>query len=68
MKKVKADTLTLYLNISMTVFTGIHKKLPENKKVIERITALTILNPLICTQVNGKVNTFFPILHRPSKP
>jgi len=60
MKKVKADTLTLYLNISMTVFTGIQKQLPENKKVIEGISLISRLNPFICTQVNGKVNTSFP--------
>ena len=68
MKKVKTDTLALYPNKSMTVFTGIQKQLPENKKVIDGILLLSRLNPFTCRLVLGKVNTFFPILHRPSKP
>ena len=66
MKKVKTDTLALFLDELMTLFTGIQKQLPENKKIMEGITVLSRLNPFICTQVNGKVNTFFPILHRPT--
>jgi hypothetical protein len=66
MKKVKADILTLYLNNSMTAFLGIKKHLPEYKKVIEGMTALFRLKPFICLQVNGKANTFFPILNQQS--
>jgi len=64
MKNVNAVILTMYLNVLVAVFTTFQNQLPENKNVIERITALTRLNPVICTQVNGKVNTSFPILNR----
>jgi hypothetical protein len=68
MKKVKADTLALYPNELMTVFTGIQKQLPVDNNVIEGITTLSRLNPFTYRQVNRKEKKGFPILYRPSKP
>ena len=64
MKNVNAVILTMYPNELVAIFIGIQNQLPEDNNAIERITALTRLNPVNCTQVNGKVNKSFPILNR----
>jgi len=66
MKKVKVDTLTLYLNELVTVFTGFQNQLPEDKNVIEGTTAITRLNIFTYRQENGKVTTSSTIFSQSS--
>ena len=66
MKKVKVDTLTLYLNELVTVFAGFENQLPEDKNNIEGISLLSRLNPFICKHINGKVTTSSTIFSQSS--